>query len=387
MSDYLHMRHGNDSQKEELMALLNKTFGFTTDEEKFETLIPKLYNDEYHPAQNNIILDVNGEMRAAVGVYYGSFFVGDEKLKTAGIGNVATHPDYQGEGYMKFCMALAMDEIKQSMADIAMLGGARQRYAHYGFEHGGAKYEFTYGQENVRRKFFCDKKSKFTAKLIEKTDKDILEKITEIYNSRIFKAERTTDTMYDILKTWNANPYAVFDGVEFKGWYVFNKETDCTFELGFVNAEDIEDIVISALEICGKKQFKISAAPFEIQLCKFLGLNCENYNIIHSEMYNIMCYENVIRAFLKLKSKFNKLNDGECVLFIEGNKLHEQIKITVKDNNVTVCETDEKPDLALKHLDAMRLVAGLYSDRRNELPAACASWFPLPIYVAPSDTV
>ena len=387
MSDYLHMRHGNDSQREDLLALLNKTFGFTKENDKFETLIPKLYNEEYHPAQNNIILDVNDEMRAAVGVYYNSFFVGDEKLKTAGIGNVATHPDYRGEGYMRFCMALAMDEIKQNMADIALLGGARQRYAHHGFEHGGARYEFIYCKENVTRKFHFDKKSAFTARLIEKSDIEILEKITETYNSRSFKAERTAENMYDVLKTWNAKPYVVSDGQTFKGWFVLNKESDCIFEFGFENKDDIEEIVILALETCGKNSIKFIAAPFETEICKYLGLNCEHYNVTHSEMYNIMCYENVIRAFLKYKATYSKLADGECVLLIEGCKLPEQIKITVKDNNVTVCETDEKPDLALKHLDAMRLVSSLYSDRRNELPSECASWFPLPLYVAPSDTV
>ena len=387
MSDYLHMRHGNDSQREELLTLLNKTFGFTKDNDKFETLIPKLYNKEYHPAQNNIILDVNGEMRAAVGVYYNSFFIGDEKLKTVGIGNVATHPDYRGEGYMRFCMALAMDEIKQSMADIALLGGARQRYAHHGFEHCGARYEFVFSKENVTRKFLFDKKSNFTAKLIEKSDIEILKTITAIYNKRTFKAERTEENIYDILKTWNANPYAVFDGEIFRGWFVLNKEADCAFEIGFENKNDIEEIVICALETCGKNSIKFVAAPFESDICKYLGLNCEHYSVTHSEMYNIMCYENVIRAFLKYKASYSKLADGECVLFIEGNKLPEQIKIKVKDNIVTVCETDEKPDLALKHLDAMRLVGSLYSDKRNELSTECASWFPLPIYIAPSDTV
>lgn len=387
MSDYLHMRHGNDSQREELMSLLNKTFGFTAEEDKFESLIPKLYNEEYHPAENNIILDVNGEMRAAVGVYYSKLYIGDETLKTAGIGNVATHPDYRGEGYMRFCMALAMDEIKQSMADIAILGGARQRYAHHGFEHGGARYEFTYCKENVTRKFFCDKKSEFTAKLLEKTDTETLEAIADIYNRLPYKAERSASTMYDIMKTWNAKPYAVFEGETLKGWFVFSKDMHCVYELGFADKKDIEEIVICALETSEDKPIKIACGDIETDLCRFLALNCENYNIFHPEMFNIMCYENVIRALLKFKARYNKLCDGECVLFIEGNKLPEQIKITVKDNVVTVCETEESPDIALKHLDAMRLVCGLYSDKRNQLSAECASWFPLPLYIAPSDTV
>ncbi len=388
MSDYLHMRHGNDSQNKELLAMLNKIFKFPDENGTiFETLLPKLYNDEYHPAENNIILDVDGEMRAAVGVYHNSLTVGDEKLKIAGIGNVGTHPDWQGEGYMRFCMALALDELKQDMTDIILLGGARQRYAHHGFEHAGARYEFYYRQENVKRKFLCDKKSKFTAKLLKKTDTEALKEISNIYNNRNFKAERTAENMYDVLKTWNAVPYAVFEGDTLKGWFVFSTSMDCVYELGYDNKADIEEIVLCALETSGKTEIKIVAAPFELDLCKYLGLNCEHYHIIHAEMFNILCFENVIRAFLKFKASYTKLADGELTLFIEGCKLPEQIKISVKDNNVTVCETDEKPDMALSHLDAVRLLGGLYSDKRSELTSECASWFPLPLYIAPSDTV
>lgn len=388
MSDYLHMCHGNDSQNKELLALLNKIFSFPDNNgATFETILPKLYNDEYHPAENNIILDVGGDMRAAVGVYYNTLTVGDEKLKVAGIGNVGTHPDYQGEGYMRFCMALALDEMKQNMTDISVLGGARQRYAHHGFEHVGPKYEFTFGTENVKRKFHCEKKSKFTAKLLKKTDTQALKNIADIYNSRDFKTERTAETMYDILRTWNAAPYAVFEGDEFKGWFVFSTDLNCVYEIGYTNEDDIEEIVICALEASEKKEIKIAAAPFEHALCRYLGLYCENYHIIHAEMFNILCFENVIRAFLKYKASYTKLADGELILFIEGCKLPEQIKITVKNNEVTVCETDEKPDLILGHLEAIRLLGSIYSENRNVLSPECASWFPLPFYIAPSDTV
>ncbi len=388
MSDYLHMRHGNDSQNKELLALLNRIFGFPdSNGTVFETLLPKLYNDEYHPAENNIILDVGGEMRAAVGVYYNSLTVGDEKLKIAGIGNVGTHPDYQGEGYMRFCMALTMDELKQNMTDIALLGGARQRYAHHGFEHAGPRYEFVFTHENIRRKYNCEKKSKFTAELLEKSDTKALRSIAEIHGKRTFRAERTAETMYDILRTWNSSPYAVYDGDEFKGWFVLNTDKSCVYELGYADEAYIEDIVICALEASEKKQIKVVAAPFEHALCRYLGLYSEHYYVIHAEMFNILCFENVIRAFLKFKATYTKLADGELVLLIEGCKLPEQLKITVKNNEVTVCETDEKPDLILKHLEAVRLLGNLYSEKRNELPPECASWFPLPLYVAPSDTV
>lgn len=388
MSDYLHMCHGNDSQNKELIALLNKIFGFPDGNGTiFETLLPKLYNDEYHPAKNNVILDVNNEMRAAVGVYYNTLTVGDEKLKIAGIGNVGTHPDYQGEGYMRFCMAVVLDEMKQNMTDISFLGGARQRYAHHGFEQVGARYEFNYRYENIKRKFHCDKKSDFKAKKLEKSDTAALSAISAIHDSRDFRADRPEDATFDILRTWNAVPYAVFKDDELKGWFVFDTAMDCVFEVGYANENDVEEIVICALETSEKQNIKIVAAPFDHALCRYLGLHCEHYNMVHSEMFNILCFENVIRAFLKYKASYSKLADGELVMFIEGCKLPEQIKITVSNNEVTVCETDEKPQLALKHLEAIRLLGSMYSEKRNELPPECASWFPLPFFIAPSDTV
>lgn len=388
MSDYLHMSHGNDSQNDELIALLDKIFKFPNERvDTFKTLLPKLYKDKYHPAQNNIILDVDGDMRAAVGVYYNTMTVGDECLKTAGIGNVGTHPDFEGNGYMRFCMALALDEMKQNMVDIALLGGARQRYAHHGFEPAGPRYEFTFCKDNVKRKFLSDKKSKFTAIPLDETNIEFINKITENYNNRIFRTGRTCDNMFDTLKNWNSTPYVIMENDTFKGWLVFSTLKNSVYEIGFENKEDIEDIIICALETSGHDSITFAVAPCEVELADYLGLNCENYKVDHCEMFNILCFENVIRAFLKLKSTYTKLSDGELTLLIEGCKLPEQIKISVKNNCVTVCETNEKPDFVLKHNEAIRLVGSLYSETRDKLPTECANWFPLPIYISACDTV
>lgn len=387
MSDYIHMRHGEDSQNKELMNLLNLTFGFDKEEDRFETLLPKLYKDKYHPAKNNIILDVHGDMRAAVGLFYSSLEVCGEKLKTAGIGNVAVHPDHRGKGYMQFCMLLALDEMKQNMVDISALGGARQRYEHFSYEPAGIQMAFIYRKDNVKRTLGAGRKAKFTAIELNESHTEIFEEISKIYNSRVFKDERNAENMLDVLHTWKATPYAAFDGDEFKGWFALTNERNGVYEIGYKDEVDIEELVLITLETAGTDFIRVSVPPFDTPLCRYLALNCENYDIGHAEQFTILCYENVIRAFLKLKATYTSLPDGELTMFIQGEKLPEQIKITVKDNNVTVEETDEKPDIILKHLEAMRLVGGLYSERRNELPAVCQSWFPLPFYSYGLDNV
>ena len=380
MSDYIHMTHGKAEQREKLLELLDLTFGFNEEGNKFINLLPKLYKEQYHPAENNIILDVDGDMRAAVGLYYNTLTVGDEKLKIGGIGNVAVHPDHRGKGYMQFCMLLALDEMKQNMADLSCLGGARQRYEHFSYQPAGINTSFNYRKDNVKRTLGTGRKSAFTIKELEETDTQYIKEITEIYNSRIFRMERPEEAMFDILHSWNTVPYVALKDGEVKGWFAYYSDKSGIHELFYKNEEDIEDVILLALENSGNEFIKINVPQFDKPLYNYLALNCEFYDIGHAEHFTIFCYENVIRAFLKLKTTYQNLPDGELKVFIQGEKLPEQLKITVKDNIVSVEETDEKPDIVLKHQEAMRFFGSHYSERRQEAPAFCNAWFPLPLY-------
>ncbi|MBQ7962834.1 MAG: GNAT family N-acetyltransferase [Clostridia bacterium] len=387
MSDYIHMTHGKAHQREALLDLLDTTFGFNEEGNKFINLLPKLYKEQYHPAENNIILDVDGDMRAAVGLYYNTLTVGDEKLKIGGIGNVAVHPDHRGKGYMQFCMLLALDEMKQNMTDLSCLGGARQRYEHFSYQPAGINTSFNYRKDNVKRTLGSDRKSAYTIKKLEETDTQYIREITEIYNSRIFRTERPEEAMFDILHSWNTVPYVALHNGEVKGWFAYYSDKSGLHELFCKNEEDIEDVILLALENSGNEFIKINVPQFDKPLYNYLALNCEFYDIGHAEHFTIFCYENVIRAFLKLKTTYQNLPDGELKVFIQGEKLPEQLKITVKDNIVSVEETDEKPDIVLKHLEAMRFFGSHYSERRQEAPAFCNAWFPLPLYGYGLDNV
>ncbi len=387
MSDYIHMTHGKAHQREDLLNLLDLTFGFSEEGNKFINLLPKLYKEQYNPAENNIILDVDGDMRAAVGLYYNTLTVGDEKLKIGGIGNVAVHPEHRGKGYMQFCMLLALDEMKQNMTDLSCLGGARQRYEHFSYQPAGINTNFNYRKDNVKRTLGAGRKSAFTIKKLEETDTQYIKEITEIYNSRIFRMERPEEATFDILHSWNTVPYIALKDGEVRGWFAYYSDKQGLHEIFYKNEEDIEDLILLALENSGNESIKIPVPVFDKPLYNYLALNCEYYDIGHAEHFTIFCYENVIRAFLKLKTTYQNLPDGELKLFIQGEKLPEQLKITVKDNNVTVEETDEKPDIILKHLEAMRFIGSHYSEKRNDAPAFCNAWFPLPLYGYGLDNV
>ncbi len=387
MSDYVHISRGDNGKYKEFMSLINNSFGFNKDDEMFESLLPKLYKEEYKPVENNITLDVNDKMLAAIGLYYSTLNIMGDTLKVAGIGNVAVDPDFRKNGYMSSCLAYCLDEMKQNMTDMAFLMGKKQRYQRFSFEPAGVRYVFDLYKHNVIRKRGENKKPSFSSKPIKKDDRDILKKISEVYEKSDYKTERPLNKMYDILVSWRAFPFAAFQDDMFKGWFVLNDKMDSVDEIGYIDKNDIEEIVICALETSNQYGVKISAPPFDKPLIDYLALHAEKTTVSHSEFYTIFCYERVIKSFLKLKSTYAELADGECVLMIYGEKTPEKLKIKVKDNCPSVFETDERPNLTLNHAEAMRLLGGLYSEKRNELPPSCASWFPLPFYTYPQDSV
>ena len=130
----------NSEEREQLLAMLDDVF-FIEDKPEtrrnFLELLPKLYKEEYDPCANNFTVTEDGEIKAAVGLYYDDAVAAGRKLKAAGIGNVAVTRDCRGKGYMIDCLNRAIEDIKSSGADYSVLGGHRQRYGYFGYEPAG----------------------------------------------------------------------------------------------------------------------------------------------------------------------------------------------------------------------------------------------------------
>ena len=60
---------GTKNDEKELIETLDKVFFSEEEEIRFLTLLPKLYKEQYKPAENNIILKEDGVIKAAVGCF------------------------------------------------------------------------------------------------------------------------------------------------------------------------------------------------------------------------------------------------------------------------------------------------------------------------------
>ncbi|MBQ8685052.1 MAG: GNAT family N-acetyltransferase, partial [Clostridia bacterium] len=139
---------------DELIGLLNLVFTAKNKKEMdFEKDLPKMcVRDDEHMGRHFGVFE-DGRLVAALGVYLLPVTVAGEKLLFSTVGNIATHPDYQGKGYMNALIERAMQELADIGADASRLGGLRHRYNRFGYENCGRMYQASFNEHNRKCKF------------------------------------------------------------------------------------------------------------------------------------------------------------------------------------------------------------------------------------------
>lgn len=89
------------------------------------------------------LLVEDGEIRALVRVFPLELLLGGARVRVGGIGAVAADPETRGRGYMSRLMGAATAAMREEGFPLAALGGDRQRYRVFGYEHGGRQAVFT----------------------------------------------------------------------------------------------------------------------------------------------------------------------------------------------------------------------------------------------------
>lgn len=389
----IYIGRGRPEETQQLLDMLDNVFFLEDDEEtkrNFLELLPKLYKDKYSPAYNNVIVKEDDSIKAAIGCYPVNVIAAGKKLSFLGIGNVAVARDSRGKGYMIDLMNLSLDIMKSENFDYSLLGGQRQRYGFFGYEPIGFEYRFVIDKGNIRRILGNEAKSAFTAREITEADTEIIKKVKALNESLPFYAERSEEDMIDVLKSWRCIPYAAFEGVEFRGYFVIQQHNSSSvLEIKPVKTDDMLNLIMCAMEVINAEGVSLNLPAFDTELCDFMNKNCGGVSIGTPEMINIFNFGRFIEAFLAVKASRMKLCPGSLTLLIHGMKRDENITVTVDEsNNVTVTETENKADIELSHSEAIHFIGGLYSRQRVEMAQGFAqSWFPVDFFTRSLDNV
>jgi predicted N-acetyltransferase YhbS len=389
MSEEIKVQYllGNDTQQEELIDFINYVFHMNGKDNDFYRALPKIYKKEYHPCEYNYLALEDNRIKAAVGAFPGEVTICGTTLSYIGIGNVAVNPYSRSKGYMKKLMDLAVDQILQEDVDFSVLSGRRNRYSYFSYEVTGRKYCLWMDESNVKHSFPKDRNERFQFVQVNENDVENLQKINDLQIIQPLHYKRETNKLFDILKNWHSvDIYSIFEESRFAGYLLFYDKINMK-EIVLHKQEDISEVIADFINIYKKDGINIELADYQRFFIDSLSTIAETVNTQAIDNFSILHYGKVIEALLRLKAQTDKLADGKVTLYIHGKKMDEKLLITVKENQVSVTNTDDDADYEFSHLEAMSVLLQNYSSLRNKMPFEVQTWFPLPIHIFPADQV
>ena len=386
MSDMIYCGRGHRVAYTDYMDFIDMVFGFTTPEQKFLGLLPKLYREYRRPQDSNYVVTENDVIKAAVGAYDHEISVCGVKIACRGIGNVAVHPDTRGKGYMKDTMHAALaDMIKDGIA-LSTLGGRRQRYQFFSYDRAGAAYTYSISKDNMRH-VYGSLEAPFAVKVIEDPQDALIDGIMNIAATAPFVPTRAREDYLDIARTWHCRLLAFLDGDRLAGYCIMDGGNSIS-EIRAAKTEDFMLLVRSAYAFLGKGVVILLPA-FDTAYLEAIDPVAEGVHLGASMSYTVLNYRLVLEAFFKLKLSYTSLQSGDITLLIHGYAGDERVHITVKDGDVAVTAvSDDTPvNYEMSHLEALSILFAPISPARDRMDILMRDWFPLPIWMYRADEV
>ncbi len=379
---------GYDVPYDDLMALIDLTFGFKTPETQFLGLLPKCYKPEYRPQDSNYVVLEDGTPVAAVGAYDHEIIVAGYRIPCRGIGNVAVHPDHRGKGYMKLSMETALDDMVKDGIALSTLGGRRQRYQYFSYDKCGVCHSFFISADNLRHTFGT-LDAPLVARAVTDASDPVLDEIKALSDAGVFSPVRSRELFLDIAVNWHATLYAVTDPADgrFVGYAI--AESGLISEARVLRDDQFMPLLRTVFAAIGQGHMSLRLPDHEVAALAAVAPVAEGMQTGCSMSYTVLNYALVIEATLALKATYTTLADGKLTVLIHGRAGDECLEITVKDHQPSARKlpTDTPVDFEWSHLDAMNILFAPFSPERNGLSSIPHGWLPLPIWMYRADEV
>ena len=378
------IRKGKIGEGNRVRDFADMCFFTGTSEERFETLLPKLYGEPEKTVKDHILLENDGRLKGLILPQTMIWKAGDRELLTGHIGTVCVSPDYRERGAMSRLMKTAVEELEKAGCVCIVLNGQRQRYEHYGFVPTGGKIQFVFRPANVKEE------QAEGYELREFTQED-LEEIEKLFCKNVLHMKRKKRDFSEILRSWSAQPLVLWNKDNKICGYctvVSQEKKAAIAELRLTDEKHLKPF-LKCLFKKGFSQTVINIAPGTEEYAEAESL-CEYYNILPCFNIRILQFAPLVEALLEQKSRRIRLPLGNVKLLIEGYGL---LEITAAEKGVKAWKSEKKEDEAdmkLSYEQAVHLLFSPLSSKREQLSGQwppAENWFPLPLYIEENDCI
>ncbi len=367
---------GTAEQFEEILDFLDFVFSKNSVPHDFQAWYPNLYQKTDESMRNTINLWENGKIKGSILAFPRRMKLLDSEITVMGIGSVAAHPRERGRGIMTTLMEYNNKEMKAAGVHMSNLGGMRSRYNHFGYENAGNTYSVTVHRGVAER---AAKPSGYTFRRFSYEESPVAE-MKALYDAK--PVHYVYDESQFALRLANARAYAYTvhapDGSLFG--YISLNGAQGVRELIVKDDNEIPSVIF---DFVLAEQDKVEIPFGQWQLPYMRRLIDVGTGITYREngMWQILRWEEVLRAFLAFKASYAELEEGTLVVEIEGEG---RFALSVSGGKVEVGKTNLPAHAAMKPLDATRfffsIMPKLYvPGAPREVLRLVESWLPLPL--------
>lgn len=382
----MEIRRGNKKEFNTIIDFIN--FVFSSNKggcpHDFLNLYANLYHETDESMHNLINMWDEDLIVGSVLAFPRTLSVGGRELSVCGIGSVACHPRYRGQGIMSKLLEYSNAEMEKNGVQLSNLGGRRSRYNHFGYENAGNCYRISLSTIAFKASGYKAKGYSFVPFTLE--DTDIVGKMHELYKSKPIHYVYSEEQFFlrlIIPASELAIPYAVYnEKSELLGYIAIDKYSDdcelreiCLFDDSLTSEVIMEFVALNMLSI--------STCFYEYQMDDFAPIASIGSLVKHvdSGMWAILDFKSVISALLSFKASYSTLPEGSLVLALGD----ETLKVTLHGGEVSVIDSTDCPDFSFGKLEAISaLTAPVTSSyfRKHSNPdklGLALRWFPLPL--------
>jgi len=263
-------------EKHEIIDFIDYVFSKAHRPHDFASMLPKLYGENGDAAQHHIVVREDGKIAATLLCYPVKLNAGGKEYMTLGIGSVSTHPRLRGRGYLGDMMALADSRAKELGAACAVLGGQRQRYQYYGFDHAGYQLRAQLETVNVRHALRDVQTDRW--RIIPMEQAHVCPAIALMERQPCW-CVRGEEAFADILRSWYNKPFAVLKDGVFAGYGTLRKNPDACHVAELLLQDEADFAAVMKLLSGMHGDLSICAAPWERTRARWLSTVCEEYSV------------------------------------------------------------------------------------------------------------
>lgn len=375
-------RQATESDRENIIRFADSVFAGIGQTSDFASVMPKLYGPEADTSSCHTVAVADGKIAGAVLGYPMELCILGERFTAVGIGTVSVAEDFRGRGIMQKLLTDVLSQAEQRGADLAVLGGQRQRYEYFGFEPCGAAVDVTVTRGNLSHLFRGRSPQPFRFTALEEE----LYAPARALRQKSFYVERGEKEFGAVCRTWGNVPEAIWSEGEFFGYLVRSEKGASVVELELQDVTRLPDVLFQLLLHTGRQSVRLEFSASDAEKLRVLDGFCDGISTRESENFRIFRYEKLVAQLMRLKMRSVPLCDGKLVLQLG----RERLSIEVEGGRVAVAPSGGAPEASFSDCEALRLLfsAGSAFFRTGpELPACAGSWFPLPLYWPVADQV